>query len=173
MRCQPREDDRLLRPAAPALRLCSQPACAVCLYSPLTYRTCSKPAWQPSVFDSAELTLPRDALHSLPGGLHGEEPSQGTKGDVEHRLVHNAYGALQAQATHVGMSTRSGASTDRPFLLSRAFFVGSQRHGAVWTGDNTASWEHLRLSFAMVLTLSLSGIPFAGADVSVPSEPTP
>ena len=31
----------------------------------------------------------------------------------------------------------------RPFILSRSFFAGSQRHVAIWTGDNDASWEHL------------------------------
>jgi alpha-glucosidase (family GH31 glycosyl hydrolase) len=81
---------------------------------------------------------------------------------IEHRLVHNAYGALQASATFAGMSQREGG-LERPFLLSRAFFLGSQRFGAVWTGDNSASWEHLPT--LLLLTLSLSGIPFTGADV--------
>jgi len=145
---------------------------------------------EPSVFDEAELTLPRDALHRLPRGWDGDatdDPADAGRSDaergggggdeegsssdggkdahVEHRLVHNAYGTLQARATFEGMRVRPGSEFERPFVLSRAFFVGSQRYGAVWTGDNSASWEHLRLSFAMVLSLSLSGMPFTGADV--------
>ena len=78
--------------------------------------------------------------------------------------MHNLYGALQAESTYGGLSRRRGG-TIRPFLLSRAFFVGSQRWGAVWTGDNTASWSHLQLSVAMTMALSVSGLPFGGADV--------
>ena len=37
--------------------------------------------------------------------------------------------------------------------------------GAVWTGDNTADWGHLRISLPMLMTLNLVGITFSGADV--------
>ena len=53
----------------------------------------------------------------------------------------------------------------RPFVLSRSFFAGSQRFGAVWTGDNIADWTHLQISVPMLLSLSVSGIPLSGADV--------
>jgi alpha-glucosidase len=39
------------------------------------------------------------------------------------------------------------------------------RYAAVWTGDNVASWTHLRLVTPMVLGLGLAGVPFAGADI--------
>uniref|UniRef100_A0A8C3QL29 Glucosidase II alpha subunit n=1 Tax=Cyanoderma ruficeps TaxID=181631 RepID=A0A8C3QL29_9PASS len=47
----------------------------------------------------------------------------------------------------------------------RAFFAGSQRYGAVWTGDNTADWDHLRISIPMCLSFGLAGLAFCGADV--------
>ena len=53
----------------------------------------------------------------------------------------------------------------RSFVLTRSGFAGIQRHAAVWTGDNTASWEHLRMSLPMLCNLGLSGIPFVGADI--------
>ncbi|KAL1527089.1 hypothetical protein AB1Y20_015772 [Prymnesium parvum] len=126
------------------------------------------PAWlhawndmnEPSVFSGPELSLPKDARHAWPDGEGGVRPDA----SVEHRAVHNLYGALLAGATHAGMRRRGGGGA-RPFVLTRAFYVGTQRHAAVWTGDNSASWEHLRLSFAMALTLGLSAIPFVGADV--------
>ena len=37
------------------------------------------------------------------------------------------------------------ATVHRPFVLSRAFFAGSQRFGAIWTGDNAAKWSHLQV----------------------------
>uniref|UniRef100_A0A4W3GQ77 Glycoside hydrolase family 31 N-terminal domain-containing protein n=1 Tax=Callorhinchus milii TaxID=7868 RepID=A0A4W3GQ77_CALMI len=43
-------------------------------------------------------------------------------------------------------------------------FVGL-RAGAVWTGDNSAEWEHLKISLPMCLSLGLTGISFCGADV--------
>ncbi|KAK4490627.1 hypothetical protein RD792_001315 [Penstemon davidsonii] len=93
--------------------------------------------------------MPRDALHY---------------GDVEHRELHNAYGYYFHMATADGLLKR-GEGKDRPFVLSRAFFPGSQRYGAVWTGDNSAEWEHLRVSVPMIMTLGLTGISFSGADI--------
>lgn len=104
---------------------------------------------EPSVFNGPEITMPRDTLHM---------------GGVEHRELHNAYGYYFHMATAEGLKKR-GDFKDRPFVLSRAIFAGSQRYGAVWTGDNTAEWEHLRVSVPMILTLGLTGMAFSGADV--------
>ena len=53
----------------------------------------------------------------------------------------------------------------RPFVITRAGYAGVQRYATVWTGDNRASWEHLRISLPMIISLGLSGIPFAGSDI--------
>jgi len=53
----------------------------------------------------------------------------------------------------------------RPFVLTRAFFLGSQKFGAYWTGDNRSIHRELAGSMKMLLTLGLSGHPFGGADV--------
>lgn len=97
-----------------------------------------------------QVTMPRDGLHH---------------GGVEHREVHNAYGYYFHMATSDGLVKR-GDGNDRPFVLSRAFFAGSQRFGAVWTGDNTAEWEHLRVSIPMILSLGLTGMSFSGQEHS-------
>jgi alpha 1,3-glucosidase len=81
----------------------------------------------------------------------------------EHREVHNIYGMLQQRATAEGLVKRNKG--DRPFVLSRAFFIGTQRYGAIWTGDNTATWSHLEASVPMLLSLNIAGIMFSGADV--------
>uniref|UniRef100_H3CYV5 Glucosidase alpha, neutral C n=1 Tax=Tetraodon nigroviridis TaxID=99883 RepID=H3CYV5_TETNG len=107
---------------------------------------------EPSVFDGPEKTAHKDAVHH---------------GGWEHRELHNLYGFYQHMATMEGLITRSGG-LDRPFVLSRSFFAGSQRFdaaGAVWTGDNCASWDHLKITVPMLLSLSLAGISFCGADV--------
>ncbi|XP_017597927.1 PREDICTED: alpha-glucosidase-like, partial [Corvus brachyrhynchos] len=61
------------------------------------------------------------------------------------------------------MIRRSGGRL-RPCVRSRAFFAGSQRYGAVWTGDNTAEWEHLRISIPMCLSFGLAGLAFCGGE---------
>eukprot|EP01137_Pigoraptor_chileana_P034251 Opistho-2@26520 len=104
---------------------------------------------EPSVFNGPEISMHKDAIH---------------EGGWEHRDVHNVYGFYQHMATAQGLAKRSGYHR-RPFVLSRAFFAGSQRHGAIWTGDNTADWDHLRASLPMIMSIGVAGLPFAGADV--------
>ena len=109
---------------------------------------------EPSVFNGPEVTMPKDALHA---------------GGWEHRVLHNQYGFWYHAATAQGLAARgrksAGSDGDRPFVLSRAFFAGTQTVGPVWTGDNSADWAHLRASVPMLLTLGLAGLPFSGADV--------
>ena len=50
------------------------------------------------------------------------------------------YGLLMSMGTMDGQKKAYPAR--RPFVLTRAFFSGSQRYAAVWTGDNKASWAH-------------------------------
>lgn len=79
-----------------------------------------------------------------------------------HRRYHNVYGMQMARSTFEGV--KKLAPEKRPFVLTRAGFAGIQRFSAVWTGDNYASWEHLALSIPMLANLSVSGVPFIGAD---------
>ena len=65
-------------------------------------------------------------------------------GTWEHREVHNLYGLQVHRSSWEGQLLRSD-NKERPFILTRAFFAGSQRYGAVWSGDNTASWGHLKV----------------------------
>ncbi|KAF9182981.1 hypothetical protein BGZ51_004318 [Haplosporangium sp. Z 767] len=104
---------------------------------------------EPSVFSGPEITIPKDVIHY---------------GNVEHRNVHNLYGTMFHSATAQGLTQRN-ETNQRPFVLSRAFFAGTQRFGAIWTGDNLATWEHLEVASPMLLTIGLAGIPFSGADV--------
>ena len=105
---------------------------------------------EPSVFNGPEITMQKDNLHY---------------GGVEHRELHNLYGYLNQKATAEGLVMRNADHNQRSFVLSRAFFAGSQRWGSVWTGDNMGTWEHLDNSQAQLLSLSISGLPFVGGDV--------
>lgn len=105
---------------------------------------------EPSVFNGPEVTMPKDNIHH---------------GNWEHRDVHNLNGMTFHNATYEALLSRKKGELRRPFALTRSFFAGSQRIGAMWTGDNQASWEHLGASLPMVLAQGISGFPFAGADV--------
>lgn len=81
---------------------------------------------------------------------------------ANHKKIHNVYGFSMAQATREGLRR---FSDKRHFILTRAGFSGVQRYAAVWTGDNIATDEHLRLACTMPLNMGLSGVPFVGSDV--------
>ena len=91
-------------------------------------------------------TMPRDSLHF---------------GDVENHDVHNAYGYLFHMGYVDGILKRGGGN-DRLFVLPCSFFAGSQRVDTIWTGDNTADWDQLRVFVLMLLTLGLTGMEFSG-----------
>ena len=84
-------------------------------------------------------------------------------GNSSHLEYHNLYGLLEARATYEGW--RRHRPDERPFIVTRAGFSGLQRYTSIWTGDNSADWEHLDLAVKMVLGLEISGVPFAGADI--------
>ncbi|CAK4030962.1 glycoside hydrolase family 31 [Lecanosticta acicola] len=108
---------------------------------------------EPSVFNGPETTMPKDNVHH---------------GGWEHRDVHNINGMTFINATYEGLLARDKEEEKhnvRPFILTRSFYSGSQRLGAMWTGDNQADWAHLEASIPMVLSMGISGFPFAGADI--------
>ncbi|MEM3715331.1 MAG: glycoside hydrolase family 31 protein, partial [Nitrososphaeria archaeon] len=90
--------------------------------------------------------------------------------EVHHDEIHNAYPLLENLATYEGF--KKAYEDKRAFILSRSGFAGIQRFAAIWTGDNQADWGHMEISIPQLLNLSLSGIPFVGADVGGYSDDT-
>jgi len=80
-----------------------------------------------------------------------------------HLEYHNQYGTLMARASYDGL--RHLRPDARPFVVTRAGYIGVQRYSSMWTGDNSSTWEHLRISIPMILSLGLTGEPFAGSDI--------
>jgi len=108
---------------------------------------------EPSVFNIPGMTIPSDALHYTNEGVI-----------VQHRDFHNMYGALQHKTTFEGMLERD-QNQFRPFVLTRAYYFGSQKYGAYWTGDNRDSYQEIQSTVSMLLTAGVSGLPFGGSDV--------
>src|ERR1051325_4221712 len=82
---------------------------------------------------------------------------------TDHREIHNVYGMEMTRSTYEGML--NARPNERPFVLSRASYAGGQRYTALWPGDNTSNWAHLRQSIPTLLGLGLSGFPFVGSDI--------
>ena len=120
---------------------------------------------EPSVFDSPTATMPLDVVHRI------DEPGFAPRA-ASHAEIHNVYGMENSRATYEGL--RALEPDMRPFVLTRATFAGGQRYAATWTGDNSSSWNHLRLTTPMLENLGLSGFAFSGADVGgYAGTPTP
>ncbi|QKK08826.1 MAG: DUF5110 domain-containing protein [Planctomycetota bacterium] len=109
---------------------------------------------EPAVFNVESKTMPLDNIHRADEDLGGQGP---------HAKYHNIYGMQMVRATRDGYM--ESYPNRRPFVLSRANYIGGHRYAATWSGDNTADWYHLESSVPMVLNLGLSGNPFTGPDI--------
>jgi alpha-glucosidase len=107
---------------------------------------------EPSVFLRADKTMPLDTVHRLDDGT-----------TIDHRAAHNIYGMENARATYEGLLKLQAG--ERPFVLTRAAYSGAQRYAATWTGDNSSTWNHLKMSIGMLMSLGISGMPLVGDDI--------
>lgn len=111
---------------------------------------------EPSVFNSPTKTIPEDVIHRI------DEPGF-AKRTATHAEIHDVFGMQNSRATYEGLLKLD--PNTRPFVLTRATYAGGQRYAATWTGDNSSTWNHLRLTTPMIENLGLSGFAFTGADV--------
>jgi alpha-glucosidase len=104
---------------------------------------------EPAVFGSG--TFPNDVRHNY-DGFRGS-----------HRKAHNVYGMQMVRSTYEGL--KKLMRNKRPFTITRAGYAGMQRYASVWTGDNIATWEHLKIGNIQCQRMSVSGVPFCGTDI--------
>lgn len=81
---------------------------------------------------------------------------------TSHKEGRNVYALGMIRASYEGMKQ---ASNERPFMLTRSGFAGLQRYSAIWTGDNSATEDHLMLGVRLLNSLGVSGVAFTGMDV--------
>jgi alpha-glucosidase len=106
---------------------------------------------EPSVFNVASKTMPDDVVF-YDNGLESPE----TK-------IHNVFGMQMSRATHDGILMAK--PNERPLVITRATYAGGQRYSAVWTGDNSSTWDHLGMSLPEIMSMGMSGLALAGADI--------
>ncbi len=107
---------------------------------------------EPALFLRADKTMPLDVVHRLDDGT-----------TLDHRAIHNIYGMQNVRATYDGL--RKLQANERPFVLTRAAYSGAQRYSGTWTGDNSSTWNHLKMSTPMLLSMGISGFPLIGDDI--------
>jgi alpha-glucosidase len=107
---------------------------------------------EPALFERADKTMPLDIIHRLDDGT-----------TLDHRAIHNVFGMQNVRATYEGL--RKLQPEERPFVLTRAAYAGAQRYAATWTGDNSSTWNHLKMSTPMLLSMGISGYPLVGDDI--------
>ena len=111
---------------------------------------------EPAIFKVSTKTMPDTVKHRI------DEPGFMPR-TATHLEIHNVFGMQNTRGTYEGLLKLK--PDQRPFVLTRASYAGGQRYSATWTGDNSSTWNHLRLTTPMLLNLGLSGFGMSGADV--------
>jgi alpha-glucosidase len=111
---------------------------------------------EPAIFGTPTKTMPADVRHRI----DSDDFAPRVAGHFE---IHNVYGMENSRATHDGvLALRPNV---RPFVMTRASYSGGQRYAVTWTGDNSSTWDHLKLAVQQMLSLGLSGFSWSGADI--------
>jgi alpha-glucosidase len=110
---------------------------------------------EPSVFNAIG-TMPSSVVHRIDSDEFGAR-------NASHAEIHNVYGMENTRATYEGV--KALRPDERPFVMTRASYAGGQRYAVTWTGDNSATWDHLRLMVHQLINLGLSGFSYSGADI--------
>ena len=98
---------------------------------------------EPAIFETTTKTMPLTVRHRI----DSDDFAPRTAGHYE---IHNVYGMQNSRATHDGvLSLRPNV---RPFVMTRASYAGGQRYAVTWTGDNSSSWDHLKLAVQQMLS---------------------
>ena len=111
---------------------------------------------EPAVFETPTKTMPLDNIHRV-------DSDDFAPRDATHSEIHNVYGMQNTRGTFEGMERLR--PNVRPFVMTRASYAGGQRYAVTWTGDNSSTWDHLRLCVEQLTNLGLSGFAYAGCDV--------
>lgn len=91
---------------------------------------------------------PSDAIHSI-----------GTADEI-----HNAYGHRWAELVYQNRLNKQPAQ--RPMIMMRSGFAGSQRFGMIpWTGDVSRSWDGLKPQVELSLQMGLLGMAYTHSDL--------
>ena len=91
-------------------------------------------------------------------------PTKLKHGDKWADEVHNIYGHDWARLLYEGY--RKDYPTERPFILMRAGYSGSQQYGMVpWSGDVSRTWGGLKPQMEISMQMGLQGMAYMHSDL--------
>ncbi|CAL1166590.1 unnamed protein product [Cladocopium goreaui] len=69
------------------------------------------------------------------------------------------------EAVKLAARLMTNSSDSRPYTWTVCGWAGTQKYAVIWTGDNTGSWEYIRMQIPTVIGSGLSGFAHATGDV--------
>ncbi|MDJ0617815.1 MAG: glycoside hydrolase family 31 protein [Calothrix sp. MO_192.B10] len=103
-----------------------------------------------------------------------ENVTTGEEGTPEEQLaalkIWNLYSYNLHKATYKGLNNLTGRENGqgkkkRNFIIGRGSFAGMHRWAGLWTGDNSSSWDFLKMNVAQVLSVGMCGLSICGQDI--------
>jgi alpha-glucosidase len=79
--------------------------------------------------------------------------------------VWNLYSYNLHKATYNGLNRLPGRDNKRNFIVGRGSFAGMHRFAALWTGDNSSTWDFLKMNVSQALSLGMCGMVLSGQDI--------
>jgi alpha-glucosidase len=108
-----------------------------------------------------ENAMPLDVVWFLQGRYGGGLATNDSR--KWHSNNKNTYNIWESRITYDAL--RAQFPDKRPFVLSRGAWPGIQQYAAGWSGDNVASFDHLRFNTTLGLNVMLSGQAWYGHDI--------
>ena len=103
-----------------------------------------------------------EPVYETDSSLHLLDCNPCALGDNKNYL--NCYGFNVSK--NVYNNQRKATDGKRVFILTRSGYAGQQKYAAAsWTGDIFSNWEVFKRQIPAILSYSLSGIPYAMADI--------
>jgi alpha-glucosidase len=79
--------------------------------------------------------------------------------------VWNLFSYNLHKATYYGLDRLPGRENKRNFIVGRGSFAGMHRYAALWTGDNSSTWDFLKMNVSQALSLGMCGMVLSGQDI--------